>query len=304
MKFATVLHDERAKTTLVLGSDLVDLGALAASLDKAFPEVAFPVGRDFIEAWEWGNYLVHHVVERALSLPREELPIIDPSEVRFLPVVPDPTKVLAVGLNFVSHCKEQGKEVPKRPLIFAKLVSSLIGHREAIVRWPITEQLDYEGELAVVIGKGGRDIREEEALSHCAGFTIMNDVSARDIQWSERQWTRAKGLDTFGPLGPFITTRDEVKDPQNLSIRTYVNGELRQDGHTSDMAFSVAQIVAFASKAITLSPGDIISTGTPAGVGVFANPKRFLEPGDEVRIVIEGLGELVNKVVEPQEGRG
>ncbi len=297
MRFASVVHDDRPKTVLEREDVLVDLGALAARLNPAFPEVAFPVGRDLVEAWEWENPLVRDVVDKAWTLPLEDLPALAPGEVRFLPVIPDARQVLAVGLNFLDHCREQNRTPPDVPILFAKLPSCLIGHREPIRHWPITRELDYEGELAVVIGRGGRGIPEAEALAHCFGFTVMNDVTARDLQRGDRQWVRGKSLDSFGPMGPVVVTRDEVPDPQALRIRTWVNGELRQEGHTSDMAFSVARLVAFASEAITLQPGDVITTGTPAGVGVFASPPRFLHPGDEVRIAIDRVGELANPVV-------
>ncbi len=297
MKFATVVHEDSPRTVLERAGRLVDLAALARRLNPAFPEGAFPVGRDFIEAWEWDNPLVREVAERACALALEDLPVLDPELVRYLPVVPDARQVLAVGLNYADHCREQNRTPPETPVLFAKIPSCLVGHREPIVHWPITRELDYEGELAVVIGRGGRGIPEAEALAHCFGFTVMNDVTARDLQRGDRQWVRGKGLDTFGPLGPVVVTRDEVPDPQGLRIRTWVNGTQVQDGTTADMLFSVARLVAFASEAITLSPGDIITTGTPAGVGVFASPPRFLHPGDEVRIAIDRIGELANPVV-------
>jgi len=305
MRFATIRFDNRLLTALDRDGTLVDLGALAHRMNPAFPKFAFPVGCDFIEAWEWENPLIRDVVERAAIADLAELPCLRADEVRHAPVVPDAGKVLAVGLNYLDHCREQNRTPPESPMLFSKLTTSLIGHRDPIVHWPITRELDYEGELAVVIGRGGRGIPESEALQHCFGFTILNDVSARDLQRLDRQWLRGKGLDTFGPVGPVVVTRDEVPDPQDLAIRTFVNETLYQDGRTSDMLFSVARLVAFASEAITLRPGDLLTTGTPAGVGVFASPPHFLHAGDRVRIVISRIGELVNPVVapEPTDGR-
>ncbi len=297
MKFATILWEDAPRTVLERDGHLVDLAALAHRLDPAFPEVAFPVGRDFVEAWSWDNPVLRDVADRAWTLPVEDLPLVDEGGTRFLPVVPDARQVLAVGLNYLDHCREQNRTPPDTPMLFGKLQSCLTGHREPVVHWPITRELDYEGELAVVIGRGGRGIPEAEALDHCFGFTIMNDVTARDLQRADRQWVRGKGLDTFGPVGPVMVTRDEVPDPQTLRLRTWVNDALVQDGTTADMLFSVARLVAFASEAITLRPGDLLTTGTPAGVGVFASPPHFLHPGDEVRIAIERIGELVNPVV-------
>jgi 2-keto-4-pentenoate hydratase/2-oxohepta-3-ene-1,7-dioic acid hydratase in catechol pathway len=227
------------------------------------------------------------------------LPCLDPAEVVFLPPVPDPGTVFAIGLNYASHCVEQGRPTPEEPLFFLKATSCLVGHRHPIVAWPLTQELDFEGELAVIIGRGGRAIPESEALAHCFGWTILHDVSARDLQRNDRQWSRAKGLDTFGPTGPFMATRDEVPDPQALRVRTWVNGEPVQDAATSEMAFPVARLVAHLSEAITLRPGDIVSTGTPGGVGLYRKPPRFLVPGDVVRIRIDGIGELENPVVSP-----
>lgn len=299
MKFATILHDKVAKTVLQRGGRFIDLAALANRLDRGFPETAFPAGRAFIEAWVQGDHRVHEVLEQAHFLSLEDLPTVEPATTRYLPVVPNPRQVLAVGLNYLDHCREQDRAPPEVPMLFAKLPSCLAGHREPIVHWPITRELDYEGEVAVVIGRGGRGIPEAQALKHCFGFSVMNDVTARDLQRGDRQWVRGKGLDTFGPLGPVVVTLDEIQDPQALRIRTWVNGELCQDGSTADMIFSFSRLVAFASEAITLKPGDIITTGTPAGVGVFATPPRFLQPGDEVRIAVDCIGELVNPVQAP-----
>ena len=205
-----------------------------------------------------------------------------------------PGKLIGVGLNYRDHAAETGAGLPARPLVFAKLISSVTGPTADIVRPAYTEQLDYEGELAVVIGRRARDVPEERALAHVFGYAVMNDVTARDRQRDEPQWLRAKGSDTFAPFGPWVTTADEVPDPQALAIRTTVNGELRQDGATADMVFSVAALVAWCSSSFTLEPGDVITTGTPAGVGVAR--RVFLEPGDRVRIEIPGLGALENAV--------
>ena len=294
MKFGTVVRaDGIVVPVIARGADLVDLATVAASLGKVVPAP----GRPFITAWESGDADLRAVVALALSGDPAGLPLLSSAAVRFLAPVPDAATVLAVGLNYRSHCAEQGKSPPSTPMFFAKLTSSLSGHGAPIQSWPITAELDFEGELAVVIGRGGRAIPESTALEHVFGYTIMNDVTARDLQRNDRQWTRAKGLDGFAPVGPLVVTVDEIPDPQVLRIRTWVNGELRQDGTTDDMAFSVAHIVAVASQAITLRPGDIITTGTPCGVGVYDKPPRFLVPGDVVRISIDGIGELENVVV-------
>jgi 5-carboxymethyl-2-hydroxymuconate isomerase len=205
-----------------------------------------------------------------------------------------PGKLIGVGLNYRDHAAETGASLPSRPLLFAKLPSSVTGPAGEVVRPAYTEELDYEGELAVVIGRRARDVPRERALAHVFGYAVMNDVTARDRQREEPQWVRAKGGDTFAPFGPWVTTADEIPDPQALAIRTTVNGELRQDGTTADMVFPVDALVAFCSASFTLEPGDVITTGTPAGVGVARG--AFLAPGDRVRVEIEGLGALDNTV--------
>jgi len=294
MKIGAVLRADGVPVPVVgRNADLVDLAALAATRGTSVPAP----GRAFIAAWESGDAGLRDLVAAACSRDPADLPMLSPSAVRFLPPVQDAATVLAVGLNYRTHCAEQGKAPPQTPMFFAKLTSSMSGHGASIPAWPVTAELDFEGELAVVIGRGGRAIPESSALDHVFGYTILNDVTARDLQRNDRQWTRAKSLDGYAPMGPLVATRDEIGDPQKLRVRTWVNDQLRQDGATDDMAFSVARIIAVASEAITLRPGDIITTGTPSGVGVFDKPPRFLVPGDVVRIRIDGIGELENVVV-------
>jgi 2-keto-4-pentenoate hydratase/2-oxohepta-3-ene-1,7-dioic acid hydratase in catechol pathway len=207
-----------------------------------------------------------------------------------------PEKIVCVGLNYRDHAEEQGTELPEAPLLFAKWPNTLIGPGEPIVIPPITKQVDYEAELGVVIGRRVRGTSAENALDAVAGYLCLNDVSARDLQFSDGQWVRGKSLDTFCPVGPHFVSADDVQDPQALSIRALVNGEVLQDSNTSNMIFSVAEIVAHVSQAITLEPGDLIATGTPAGVGAFRDPPIWLEPGDEVTIEIESIGALTNPV--------
>ena len=207
-----------------------------------------------------------------------------------------PQKIVCVGLNYRDHAEEQGTELPSAPLLFAKWPNALIGPGEPIVIPPVTQKVDYEAELGVVIGKRVRGVSAENALEAVRGYICVNDVSARDLQFSDGQWVRGKSLDTFCPVGPEVVPADEVPDPQALSIRAIVNGEVLQDSSTANMIFSVAEIVAHVSAAITLEPGDLIATGTPAGVGVFREPQVLLQPGDEVTIEIEQIGALTNPV--------
>ncbi len=208
-----------------------------------------------------------------------------------------PGKIVAIGRNFAEHAKETSDEVPTAPIIFAKFPSSVIGPGEDIV-WSesITKEVDWEGELAVIIGKRARNVSEEDAYEHVFGYTIANDVSARDLQLrQDSQWTRGKSLDTFCPLGPWIVTRDEIADPQKLKIKTLVNGEVRQDGTTKDMIFKIPKLIAYCSSMFTLEPGDLLLTGTPPGVGEGMKPPVYLKDGDEIKITITGLGDLTNK---------
>ena len=207
-----------------------------------------------------------------------------------------PGKIVCVGLNYRDHAEEGGQALPKAPLLFAKWPNTLIGHGEAIVIPPETTEVDYEAELGVVIGTTARRVSEANALDHVAGYICVNDVSARDLQFGDGQWTRGKSPDTFCPVGPRLVPREEVDDPQQLGIRCILNGETMQDSSTSQMIFSVAEVIAYASRTITLEPGDLIATGTPAGVGVFRDPKVLLKDGDEVSIEIDGLGTLTNPV--------
>jgi 2-keto-4-pentenoate hydratase/2-oxohepta-3-ene-1,7-dioic acid hydratase in catechol pathway len=207
-----------------------------------------------------------------------------------------PWKIVCVGLNYRDHAEEQGVDLPKAPLLFAKWPNTLIGPGEPIVLPAESREVDYEAELGVVIGTTAKHVGETDALDHVRGYIPLNDVSARDLQFADKQWTRGKSPDTFCPVGPKLVPREEVDDPQALAIRCVLNGETLQDSSTSQMIFSVAEIIAYVSRVITLEPGDLIATGTPAGVGVFRDPKILLKDGDEVTVEIEGLGALTNPV--------
>jgi 2-keto-4-pentenoate hydratase/2-oxohepta-3-ene-1,7-dioic acid hydratase in catechol pathway len=208
-----------------------------------------------------------------------------------------PGKVVAIGLNYRDHIRETGMDAPECPLVFAKLPSSVIGSGAAIEIDPlITQQVDWEGELAVVIGQRLRHACAQEALAGVFGYTIGNDVSARDVQFADSQWVRAKSMDTFCPLGPLIVTADELGDPQDMALQTRVNGELVQSASTAEMIFGVAELLSFCSHNFTLEPGDVLLTGTPWGCGAFMSPPRYLAAGDVVEIEIAGIGLLSNPV--------
>jgi 2,4-didehydro-3-deoxy-L-rhamnonate hydrolase len=210
--------------------------------------------------------------------------------------IPRPGKIVCVGLNYRDHAEEQGAELPAAPLLFAKFPTSLIGPGDPIVIPTIVTRCDYEAELGVVLGETVRNVSRENALEAVAGYVVANDVSARDLQFGDGQWTRGKSPDTFCPVGPLVPA-SEVPDPHALPIRALLNGEAVQDSTTANLIFGIDEIISYASQTSTLEAGDLILTGTPAGVGVFRDPPRLLQPGDEITIEIDGVGTLTNPVV-------
>jgi acylpyruvate hydrolase len=219
------------------------------------------------------------------------------ADVQLLAPIQRPGKVVCVGLNYRSHLAEIGERASEFPVLFHKAATSLIGHQQAIVLPRVSRQVDYEGELAVLIGRRGKCLTEQDALSYVAGYTCANDVSAHDLEFRTSQWTSGKMLDTFCPLGPVLLTADEVSDTTALRLRTVLNGRTVQDARTSDMIFSVPFLVSYVSSLATLEPGDLILTGTPAGIGCNRKPQVFLQPGDQVSVTIDGMGTLTNPVV-------
>jgi 2-keto-4-pentenoate hydratase/2-oxohepta-3-ene-1,7-dioic acid hydratase in catechol pathway len=209
----------------------------------------------------------------------------------------NPPRIFCIGLNYRDHAIESGMEIPKFPVVFFKLAPSIIGPGEAIVLPTITKEPDYEAEFAFVIGKSGFQIPASEAMEHVYGYTIINDVSARDIQFSTSQWSLSKSLPTFCPMGPYIVTADEIADPHALDVQLSIDGEVLQHSNTSELIFKIPALIEYISSITPLLPGDIVSTGTPFGVGLGRNPKRWLKPGETVTITIEGLGQLTNPVV-------
>jgi len=220
------------------------------------------------------------------------------NEARLLAPIASPPKILCLGLNFATHVNETREKRPEEPVIFMKPRTAIAGPNDKIIKRPFVKELDYEGELAVVIGKKSKDISVSEAMDCVFGYTVLNDVSARDFQFRGSQWTPGKSFDTFAPTGPCITMSNQLPDPGNLGIKTWVNGELRQNGNTHDMIFSIAQIIHHLSRVMTLEPCDIIATGTPSGVAMAMKPPKWLNAGDVVRIEIEGIGTLENTVEE------
>ena len=218
-------------------------------------------------------------------------------EVEMLSPVARPSKILCIGLNYLDHVVETGAEAPAAPILFAKYPNSLVGHRQQVrFEHANSNQVDFEAELAAVIGRRCRNVTETDALGYVFGYTVANDVSARDAQFENSQWVRGKSFDTFCPLGPWVVTADELGNPQDLSLRCWVGDTLYQDGRTSDMIFGVSHLVSYLSRTMTLEPGDLLLTGTPWGVGFTRTPPVFLSDGDVVRIAIDRIGELINPV--------
>jgi 2-keto-4-pentenoate hydratase/2-oxohepta-3-ene-1,7-dioic acid hydratase in catechol pathway len=217
-------------------------------------------------------------------------------DARLTAPVPRPGKLICIGLNYRDHALEQGVAVPESPIVFSKFTTSIIGPEDQVVVPPACTQPDYEAELAVVIGRTTRNVSRENAYQHVFGYCAFNDISGRDFQFADKQWQRGKSCDTFAPMGPFVATRDEIKDPHGLGIKLRLNGEVMQSSRTDQLIFKVPELIEFLSASITLEPGDLIATGTPPGVGFARKPPVYLKSGDRMEVEIDGLGVLVNSV--------
>jgi len=283
MKLATFQVDGDTRVGVVDGDRIADLSVLAPELPT-----------DLVQLLAQGPSGLS-AARRAIESSTQRIPL---TEVTLLSPIPRPGKVLAIGLNYEDHIAETGKARPEYPTVFNKQTTCITSHRSPIHLPRVSSALDYEGELAFVIGRRCRHVPKERAREVIAGYCIMNDVTVRDIQLRTPTWTMGKSFDTHGPLGPWLTTADEVPDPHTLSLRTWVNGELRQNSNTSNLVFNCDFLVEYLTQAFTLEPGDVISTGTPSGVGGAMNPPKFLRAGDVVRIEIEGLGSLQNHVID------
>jgi 2-keto-4-pentenoate hydratase/2-oxohepta-3-ene-1,7-dioic acid hydratase in catechol pathway len=283
MRLVTVVHNGTRR-----------LGALrtqhtVVDLNRADPRLP----ADMLEFLEGGEAAIQRA-RAALDQARQEL---DLSTVRLTAPLPRPGKIICVGLNYRDHAEETHQTIPDYPTIFSKYTSCVIGPDEPIVIPRVSDEIDYEGELGVVIGQRVRHVPQERALEVVAGYLPFNDVSARDYQRRTSQWLMGKTFDTFGPMGPALVTADEVPDPHNLDIRVTVSGQVLQASNTRHLIFSVPYLIAYLSQVMTLEPGDVLSTGTPGGVGFARTPPRYLRPGDIVNVEIESLGTLTNPVV-------
>lgn len=255
---------------------------------------AIPGIRQLLEAGRAG---LDAVASWIADGPREEW-LLDGAGIRLGPPITDPSKIIGLGLNYRCHAEEVGARLRAEPLLFSKAVSSLAGRGDPIWYPADEEHLDYEAELGVVIGRPCLRVDAADWEEYVAGYTIVNDVSGRDAQFSDRKWFRGKSYDSTCPMGPWIVTRDRIPDPHDLRISATLNGETRQDGHTGDLLFRIPEILSYVSRNITLQAGDVIATGTPAGVGFFRDPPACMDPGDEISVTVEGIGILTNVVRE------
>ena len=247
---------------------------------------------EFIQAGEDGLRKAQTLAKLSPSEARHKL-----SEVKLLAPIPKPGKLICVGLNYRDHAAETGTQIPSVPTIFNKFATAVIGPGANIVLPKVSKAPDYEAEFAFVIGRGGRQIAAEDWANHVFGYTIVNDVTARDYQRATTQWLMGKTFDTFAPMGPWIVTADEISDPHNLDVRIEINGETLQNSNTRELIFKIPDLIAFLSSVFTLEPGDVVSTGTPAGVGFARKPPRYLQAGDDIIVKIPAIGELRNPVV-------
>ena len=280
MRFVTLARNGSAEPGVISGDHVIGLQGAGFSTLLAIIE---------------GGAEARRRVEKWLEKPPAGA-IAPLASTRLLAPIPRPPKIICVGLNYRDHAIESKMEIPKVPTIFAKFTTAVIGPGEAIVLPKNSAKPDYEAELAFVIGKGGRSIPKERWQEHVFGYTNLNDVSARDYQMATTQWMMGKTFDTFAPFGPAIVTADEVPDPHALDIQMIINGEVLQNSNTSQLIFRIPELIEYLSSVFTLEPGDIVSTGTPSGVGFSRTPPRWLRPGDDVVVKISGLGELRNPV--------
>ncbi|MGA9772591.1 MAG: fumarylacetoacetate hydrolase family protein [Blastocatellia bacterium] len=305
MKLLSMKIDGYDRAGIIIGEEALDVTAFLKLSSENRESSGHEIGGQFSDAldlYRAGTARLYEITSRFdgdqtfIDECRRAGAIRSLSEILLNPPILAPGKILAVGLNYAAHAAEQNKKPPETPLVFSKCVTALLAPFDSIRLPRVSDQIDYEAELAVVIGKPARSVSAAAAFDYVAGYMIMNDVTARDLQRNEKQWTRAKGLDTFAPCGPWLVTTDEIDDPHSLDIQLRVNGEVRQSSNTNDLIFKIPHLIEFISQDLTLMPGDIISTGTPSGVGVYSTPPLFLKDGDQIEIDIARIGTLRNSV--------
>jgi 2-keto-4-pentenoate hydratase/2-oxohepta-3-ene-1,7-dioic acid hydratase in catechol pathway len=286
MRLATIQTWAGPRAAVLAGEHFVDVHASDVQVPPTVREI-LELGPAALEA-------------AAAAAQRTDAVKYEAGKVNFHAPVPDPRKIICIGLNYKDHAAESGAPIPKEPILFSKYPTALVGHGQDIVLPPVSQEVDYEAELVIVVGKRGRNIAAGAALDHVAGYTVGHDVSARDWQLKKdgKQWMVGKTFDTFAPCGPTLVTKDEVADPHKLAIKLRLNGQTMQDSSTNQLIFGVGDLLAYLSQVFTLEPGDLIFTGTPPGVGFAKKPPLFLKAGDVVEVEIEGLGVLRNGVVQ------
>ncbi|WP_299092031.1 fumarylacetoacetate hydrolase family protein [uncultured Metabacillus sp.] len=299
MKFVSFRTQSETHIGILKKNHILDLNALEKRSKKnSFESPMIP--NDLKQLIEQSEVILPYVTtllkDHDKDLEMSENGLVPLSEVEILAPIAQPEKIICVGLNYLDHCKETGLEPPASPVIFSKYANAIIGENQAIELPINSNQVDFEAELAIVIGKEAKYVSEEEAEDYIFGYTIMNDVSARDLQFTDGQWSRGKSADTFAPIGPAIVTKDEAGDPHNLEISLRLNLEIMQQSNTKNLIFNIPYIVSFLSQSMTLKPGDLIATGTPPGVGMGRNPQVWLKDGDQLTITIENIGTLSNHV--------
>lgn len=282
MKLATFTHAGKTRIGVVDGDEMVDLSVAAPNLPREM--IAFlEAGQEALEA------------ARVASVDGVRIPLAD---LKLEAPIARPPKFLAVGLNYADHVAESGMDTPEHPTIFNKQSTCVTGPTDPVYVPKASHVLDYEGELGFVIGRRGRHVSRDDAADYIAGYLVVDDVTVRDWQFRTPTWTLGKSFDTHGPIGPWIVTADEIGDPHQLDLRTFVNGELRQESNTKQLIFDCFYLVEYLSTVCTLEPGDIIATGTPSGVGILGKPPQLLKAGDVVRVEIEGIGEIENPIID------
>ncbi|MCY3979738.1 MAG: fumarylacetoacetate hydrolase family protein [Chloroflexi bacterium] len=290
MRLLTYQSDDGLKLGIKTGRGILDVAAAAAAAG-----VKRSIRPDAVYAR--GNAVLSRLGELAAAAD-DPAHLHNEDGLTLGPAVPNPGKILCIGLNYQKHAAETGATPPAEPVLFSKFNNAIAAPNEDIPIQADWTQVDYESELGVVIGGAARNVSVDDALAYVFGYCNMNDLSERRLQMLSGQWLLGKTLDKFLPLGPYVVTADEIPDPQNLTVKGWLNGEPRQDSNTADMIFTVAEVIAYASKVMTLEPGDVISTGTPEGVIMGMDPKVWMKPGDEYIVEVEGLGKLVNRMVE------
>lgn len=292
MKLLTINREGKEVLGVKTGEGIIDV---EQALDF-FPNVEIP--KSITDLIKGGQRALNKLNKYIDDIPKESPYLVEENKIDWGPAVTAPSKIICVGLNYKKHADETNSAYPDSPILFPKYINTLTGNKHKIAIPSVTNQLDYEVELGIVIGKEAKYVSENNALDYVFGYVVANDLSARDLQFKSSQWLLGKSCDHFSPIGPYLVTRDEIENPNNLTLKTFVNGEVRQNSNTADMIFSCEEIISYISQYMTLMPGDVILTGTPEGVAMgHSNGQSYIKSGDIVTVEIERLGSLTNEFV-------